>query len=255
RARIAQSFALPPGADKPASPLRDVNQGEACHTDSGFVADQDRENITKTSTLPHDSSPRVTSPAIDEDRKGANRSGDDAPIKGRRLDVGEEAAERVSDDTEEMATILTTVEAATILSSGVAKVSTGSGSIPTVGPSVAEVPTGSDMIPTAGLIFATATVVTPYTRRKGKETMVESETLKKKRYHDNYAKVHKYQSQQRKPWSKKQKRDYYIAVIKSNLGWKVKDFRGMTFKEIEAKFTTVWKQIKNVIHMGLKEEA
>nr|GFC04179.1 hypothetical protein [Tanacetum cinerariifolium] len=32
-------------------------------------------------------------------------------------------------------------------------------------------------------------------------------------------------SQQRKPLTKKQKRDYYIAVIRSNLGWKVKDFR------------------------------
>nr|GFA95954.1 hypothetical protein [Tanacetum cinerariifolium] len=75
------------------------------------------------------------------------------------------------------------------------------------------------------------------------------------KYQDNYAKVHKYQSQQRKPWSKKQKRDYCMAVIKSNLGWKVKDFRGMTFKEIKAKFTTVWKQIKNFIPMSLKEEA
>nr|GEZ46714.1 hypothetical protein [Tanacetum cinerariifolium] len=46
-----------------------------------------------------------------------------------------------------------------------------------------------------------------------------------------------------------------MAVIKSNLGWKVKDFRGMTFEEIEAKFTTVWKQIKNFIPMGSKEEA
>nr|GFD33440.1 hypothetical protein [Tanacetum cinerariifolium] len=35
----------------------------------------------------------------------------------------------------------------------------------------------------------------------------------------------------------------------------VKDFRGMTFEEIEAKFTTVWKQIKNFIPMGSKEEA
>nr|GFA00242.1 hypothetical protein [Tanacetum cinerariifolium] len=74
-------------------------------------------------------------------------------------------------------------------------------------------------------------------------------------YQDNYAKVHKYQSQQRKSWSKKQKRDYYMAVIRSNLGWKVKDFRGMTFKEIKAKFTTVWKQIKNFIPTGSKEEA
>nr|GFD06458.1 hypothetical protein [Tanacetum cinerariifolium] len=38
--------------------------------------------------------------------------GDDAPIKGRSLDEGEEAAERVSDDTEEMATILTSMDAA-----------------------------------------------------------------------------------------------------------------------------------------------
>nr|GEY56512.1 ribonuclease H-like domain-containing protein [Tanacetum cinerariifolium] len=65
--------------------------------------------------------------------------------------------------------------------SGVAKVPTGSGSIPTAGPPTAEVPTGSDVVPTAGPISATATVVTPYTRRKGKETMVESETLKKKK--------------------------------------------------------------------------
>nr|GFD04607.1 hypothetical protein [Tanacetum cinerariifolium] len=46
-----------------------------------------------------------------------------------------------------------------------------------------------------------------------------------------------------------------MAVIRSNLGWKVKDFRGMTFKEIEVKFTTVGKQIKNFIPMGSKEEA
>nr|GEX37584.1 hypothetical protein [Tanacetum cinerariifolium] len=45
RARIAQSSALPPVADEPASPLRDVSEGEACPTDSGFGADQDRANI------------------------------------------------------------------------------------------------------------------------------------------------------------------------------------------------------------------
>nr|GFC07097.1 hypothetical protein [Tanacetum cinerariifolium] len=35
------------------------------------------------------------------------------------------------------------------------------------------------------------------------------------RYQDNYAKVYKFQTQQRRPWSKKQKRDYYMAVIKT----------------------------------------
>nr|GEZ55002.1 hypothetical protein [Tanacetum cinerariifolium] len=118
-----------------------------------------------------------------EDREGvaAERSGDDAPIKGRNLDKGEPVAERVSDDTEEMAIVLTSMDAATVLASGVAEVPTGSGSIPTAGPPAAEVPAGSDVVPTAGLIFATATVVTPYTRRKGKETMVESKTPKKKK--------------------------------------------------------------------------
>nr|GFD56645.1 hypothetical protein [Tanacetum cinerariifolium] len=49
-----------------ASPFGDDSQGEAWPTDSGFEADQDRENITKTSTLPSDSTPRVTSLAVDE---------------------------------------------------------------------------------------------------------------------------------------------------------------------------------------------
>nr|GFA84917.1 hypothetical protein [Tanacetum cinerariifolium] len=40
-ARIAQSSALPTIAEEPASPVRDDSQGEACPTDSGFIADQD----------------------------------------------------------------------------------------------------------------------------------------------------------------------------------------------------------------------
>nr|GFC51054.1 synaptobrevin, longin-like domain protein [Tanacetum cinerariifolium] len=51
RARIAQSSALLPVVDEPASPLRDVSQREPCPTDSGFEADQDRANIDKTSTF------------------------------------------------------------------------------------------------------------------------------------------------------------------------------------------------------------
>nr|GFD45849.1 hypothetical protein [Tanacetum cinerariifolium] len=58
--------ALPTVADEPASPVRDDSQGEACPTDSGFIVDQERATIAKSSTLPHDSAPRVTSPADDE---------------------------------------------------------------------------------------------------------------------------------------------------------------------------------------------
>nr|GEU90404.1 hypothetical protein [Tanacetum cinerariifolium] len=45
------------------------------------------------------------------------------------------------------------------------------------------------------------------------------------KYQDNYSKVYKFQSQQRRPMNKKQKREYYMAMIRNNLGWKVKDFK------------------------------
>nr|GFB00911.1 hypothetical protein [Tanacetum cinerariifolium] len=217
RARIAQSSALPPIADEPASSVRAVSEGEACLTDFGFIADQDRATIAKSSTLPHDTAPRVTSPTIVEgtqeveitklkkrvkileDNQGVigARSANDAPIKGRRLDEeegitgrvssdteeigmdkGEVAFERTNEDTEEMATFLTSMDAATVLAGGI-DVPTGSCSIPTAGPPAVDIYTGSDVVPTASLIVATATVVTLYSRRKGKEVMVESDTPKK----------------------------------------------------------------------------
>nr|GFA75707.1 ribonuclease H-like domain, reverse transcriptase, RNA-dependent DNA polymerase [Tanacetum cinerariifolium] len=58
RTKIAQSLVLSSVTDEPASPLGDNSQCEACPTNSGFVADQDRANIAKTSTLPSDSAPR-----------------------------------------------------------------------------------------------------------------------------------------------------------------------------------------------------
>nr|GFA12759.1 hypothetical protein [Tanacetum cinerariifolium] len=353
RARIAQSSALPPVADEPASPVRDVSQGEACPTDSGFIADQDRATIAKSSTLPHALAPRVTSPAAEEGSMqqsineltalctSLQRSRDDVLIKGRSMDEEEAATERVSDDTEEMATVLTSMDATIVLASGVVDVPTNSESIPTVSTlDEGSVPTSSEEVPTASPVFATATVVTPYRRRKGKEFMVESETPKKQKlqeqidaqiarelkeqlekedqrraeqiarnaeiarihaeeelqsmidgldsnneivakyleeyrqfsselpmerrielindlvkYQDNYTKVYKFQSQQRKSWTKKQKRDYYMAEIRNNLGWKVKDFKGMTFEEVEAKFNSVCKQMEDFIPMGSKEEA
>nr|GFC88176.1 hypothetical protein [Tanacetum cinerariifolium] len=163
RVRIAQSSALPTVADEPASPVRDVSEGEACPTESGFIVDQDRVTITKSSTLPHDSAPRVTSPATDEgsmqetifeltalcsslqrqhsellakfqaqeveiirlkervqvleDRESvaAKQSGDDAPINRRSINKGEAAAERISNDSEEIARVLTSMDAATVL--------------------------------------------------------------------------------------------------------------------------------------------
>nr|GFC57691.1 hypothetical protein [Tanacetum cinerariifolium] len=52
--------------DEPASLSRDDRQGEAFPTVSSLDAGQDRENITKTTALPYESSPRVTSLDGDE---------------------------------------------------------------------------------------------------------------------------------------------------------------------------------------------
>nr|GEV58770.1 hypothetical protein [Tanacetum cinerariifolium] len=64
--RIAQSKAISPAVDEPAFVLRDDRQGKAFPTVSSLDAGQDRENIIKTSALPHESSPRVTSLDTDE---------------------------------------------------------------------------------------------------------------------------------------------------------------------------------------------
>nr|GEX23250.1 hypothetical protein [Tanacetum cinerariifolium] len=282
----------------------DVSQREACSTDSGFIADQDRGIIDKSSTLTHDSAPRVTSPAAVEgtqeveinrlkervkqleERKGvhATNSRYDAPIKGRGMDEGEAATKRVIDDTEEMATVLTSMDAAIVLASGLVYVPTGSRSIPTAStPAEGSVPTGSEEVPTASLVFATATVVTLVTTRKGKEVMVESETPKKQKVQEQIdAQVaRELQEQLEKEDQRKAKqiaRDAEIVRIHAEeelqsmidgldrnnetvakyleeYRWKVKDFRGMTFEEVEAKFNSVWKQMKDFIPMGLKEEA
>nr|GEV74317.1 hypothetical protein [Tanacetum cinerariifolium] len=266
---IAQSKALPTAAYEPASPLGDVIQGEACPTVSGLVAGHDRANIIKTSALPHDTTPRVTSLAVDEgsmqqqlheltdlcthlqrrqtemstkiaaqdleisslkariklledkDKGTAELSGDDAPIKGEFEDRGG--------------------------SSGVQALSVPSVTeIPNVG-----VPTGSGLVPTASPIFTTASVVTPYSRRKGEKIEWINELVK---YQDHHAKILKYQAQQRKLLSKKQQREFYMSVLRSHSGWKTRQFKGMTLEEIREKFIPVWKKIEDFVPMASKKE-
>nr|GFB57533.1 hypothetical protein [Tanacetum cinerariifolium] len=194
---------------EPASPVRDDSQEEACPTDSGFIADQDRETIAKSFTLPHDSAPRVTSPAAEKgsmqqtinelmafctslqrqhsellakfqsqeveiirlkervkvleekDRVIGDKSRDDAPIKGRSNNEGETPAERISNDSKDIARVLTSMDAATVLARE-ANVPTGSSFIPTAGPLATIVSTGSKVGPTASPIVQ---------RRKGKEIL------------------------------------------------------------------------------------
>nr|GEW13557.1 hypothetical protein [Tanacetum cinerariifolium] len=198
--RIAQSKALSPAADEPASLLRDDRQGEAFDTVSSLDAAQDRENIIKNSALPHESSPRVTSLDADDGRLSFLKTKIEEvqslfkrmlQSKGGSMKIGEEvgverSTELGSNDTEEMVNVLSSMEAANILTSGVAAVSVS----PVAGVSTAGVPTVSGLFPT--VIFTTASVVTPYSRRpigisakdKGKEKVVESEVPKKRKFQE-----------------------------------------------------------------------
>nr|GEV90223.1 hypothetical protein [Tanacetum cinerariifolium] len=251
RARIAQSLALSTAVDEPASPLGDGSQGEACLTVSGLVAGQDRANITKTSTLPSDSTPRVTSLAADE----GNQELEILNLKARV---------KLLEDRE---------GGATVLSSGVAEVPTGSGSIPTAGLPATGVPTSSDVSDTpkkkklqeqidvqvareleeemerdAQRINEQIAKDAEITRIHAEEElhmMIDgldrnNETVAKYlqeyhqfaaelpigrrielisdlvKYQDHYAKVLKYQTQQRKPLSRKQQKEFYMSVLKSH---------------------------------------
>nr|GEX99674.1 uncharacterized mitochondrial protein AtMg00810-like [Tanacetum cinerariifolium] len=308
---VTISSSLPPVADETASPLKDVSQGEACLTDSGFVADPDRANITKTSTLPHESTSRVTSLAADEgsigdhrikgqckfleDRQGEGikHSRDDAPIKGRRLDEEEAATERLSSDTKEIrldegeATAKRVVPTAVAVPTATVSTPTGSGVVSTASPT----------IPIVAPIFATAATVTPYTRQKRKEKMVETNTPKKKKRLQEQMDVKFARELEEELERDAQRmneqiaRDAEIARIhaeeelqimidgldRSNetVAKYLQEYhqfatelpiekridlicdldRGMTFEELEAKFTAVWKQVEDFIPMGSKKAA
>nr|GEU85470.1 hypothetical protein [Tanacetum cinerariifolium] len=182
RARIAQSKAFSTAADEPASLLGDDSQGKAFHTVSVLEAGQDK--VIKTSALPHDSTPRVTSLAADEGSMQQQlHELKDLYTRLQRQQI--EMATKVTAQDLEISNLKARIKLQSI--GGVwrqgrkqVEVQAVSVSPVTENPNVG-VPTGSGLVPTASPIFTTDSVVTPYSRRKGKEKMVESDTPKKKK--------------------------------------------------------------------------
>nr|GEW11367.1 hypothetical protein [Tanacetum cinerariifolium] len=200
--RIAQSKALPTAADKHASPLGDDIQREAFPT--GGMQQQLHELTDLCTRLQRQQTEMATKIAAQDleisslkariklleakDKGTAELSGDDAPLKGRSLETGEEAGverstKRGSNDTEELVNVLTSLDGANILTSGVQVVS-----IPHAAEvSNVSVPTGSGLVPTVSAIFTTASVVTPYSRRKGTDIakITRKEPKPDKNRHEN----------------------------------------------------------------------
>nr|GFC12742.1 hypothetical protein [Tanacetum cinerariifolium] len=164
---------------------------------------------------------------------------DDAPIKGKSINEGEAAAERISNDLKDVARVLTSMDAATVLAGGIDIARDVE---------VARIHAEEELQGMIDSLDKSNETIAKYLQEY--QDFASELPLEKRielisdlvKYHDNNSKVHKFQSQQRRPMTKKQKREYYMAVIKSNLGWRFKDFKGMTFEEIEAKFAKVQKQ-------------
>nr|GEU60865.1 hypothetical protein [Tanacetum cinerariifolium] len=141
--------------------------------------------------------------------------------------------------------------AATVLAGGI-DVPTDSGFIPTAGPLLLTFPLALKLFPLlvqlllriqeerAKKLWINETIAKymqeyqDFTSELPLEKRIEliSDLVK---YQKNYSKVYKFQSQQRRPMTKKQKKDFYMTVIRNNLGWKVKDFKGFNLKHEHVK--------------------
>nr|GFA61062.1 hypothetical protein [Tanacetum cinerariifolium] len=202
-----------------------------------------------------------------EDREGvaATHFGDDAPIKGRSINEGEAVAERIRNDSEDWfhshcwspATII----------------STGSEVGPTASPIVKrrkgkEVMVESNTPKKKKLQeHIDAQVARELEEQQEKENMRMNEQIARD---EKVSRIHTEEEIQgmidsldrSNETTSKYLQEYQEFALELPLEkrielirWKVKDFKGMTFEEIKAKFAKVWKQVEDFIPMGSKEEA
>nr|GFD09554.1 hypothetical protein [Tanacetum cinerariifolium] len=131
---------IPPVTQPDITPIRQYTRRERIAQSSTLPSVAQEEEIVKLKDM--------VKVLKDKEDVTATQSGDDAPIKGRSINEGEAAAERISNDSEEVARVLTSMDAATVLARGI-DVPTSSGSIPTAGPPATIISTGSEVGPTA----------------------------------------------------------------------------------------------------------
>ncbi|GJX64604.1 hypothetical protein Tco_0298947 [Tanacetum coccineum] len=169
-----------------------------------------------------------------------------------------------------MANVLSSMRAANILSSrGLKEVfTTASPPVPPVSLFVLTVAATASEKDSTAAVITTTTAVTPYTRRTrasrweyaqaedvlSLEDKIELITELAK-YQKDLAEIKKYQAQQSKLASKTDRRKFYTSVLRSHDGWKTKDFKGMTFEQIEETFIPVWESIQDFVPMDSKLES
>nr|GEU75794.1 hypothetical protein [Tanacetum cinerariifolium] len=274
-----------PGADETAFPTGDVRYGEAFPTDTSLDAGQGMENITKTSAMPHEALLRVTSLG------GGGCSKHRGMDQGEDLLDRDKSADKGSDSTDEMSHVLGTLGAANILASGGLSVATpttrvtrssrgvviGSSSLISANiPSISKKDKGKGKMtepeqPSKEKVYAekefemmiaeldmsneiVAKYLSEYKQAKDRLSNDEKVELINEilMYQRNLAQIKKYQAQQNKPATKTNRRNFYMSILRSNDGWKAKDFKGMTFEQIEEKFILVWGKMQDSVPMNSK---
>nr|GEZ01314.1 hypothetical protein [Tanacetum cinerariifolium] len=154
--RIVQSKAIPTATGEPASLLRDDSHGEAFPTYATITL-RIEGSLYPPAKAATEMALQISAQNLeisnlkariklleDKDKRTAEPTGDDTQIKGRSLETGKEADVSVP---------------------------------PAVEVSNVGVPTGSGLVPTVSAIFTTASVVTPYSRRKEEEMAREDQRL------------------------------------------------------------------------------
>nr|GEW73663.1 hypothetical protein [Tanacetum cinerariifolium] len=231
RDRIAQSLALLTAIDKLASPLGDGSQGEACPTVTGLVAGQDRELTALCTSLQRQHTKmasKIKAQELEvanlkarvkllEDReyRGIAQSGDDAPIKRRSLDEGEEAAKKGSNKTKEMV--------ARELEEEMVRDAQRMNEHITRYAEIARIHAEEELQMMIDGLDRNNETIAKYLQEYhqfatelpiGRRIELISYLVK---YQDNYAKALKFKIQQRKPLSRKQLKDFYMSVLRSHV--------------------------------------
>nr|GEW17291.1 copia protein [Tanacetum cinerariifolium] len=219
--------------DEPASLSRDDRHEEAFPTVSSLVAgmQQRLHELMELCTSLQRKQSQMAGKIKDQDIEISRLKARVKPLEDKERRRADKSTENGRNDTEEMVNMLSSIEAANILSSGGAAFSTAS-----VSPVDVFLTAG---VPTVSVIFTTASVITPYTRRsrgitigslqhmripiisakdKGKEKVTETKVPKKKKLQEQIdaqvaREMEEEFSRENQRLSEQAERDFKIARI------------------------------------------
>nr|GEX45174.1 hypothetical protein [Tanacetum cinerariifolium] len=290
---IAQSKALSPDVDEPASLSRDDRHEEAFLTVSSLDVGQDRENIAKTSTMPHESSPRV--PSLDADEGSMQQrlhelmelctslegvafstasvspadvfptAGVPTPISIPIISAKDKGREKVTEtEVPKKKKLQEQIDAqiAREMKEEFSRENQRLSEQVARDSEIARIQAEEELkLMIEGLDRSNEVIakhLSEYELAKADLSVGEKKELISElvKYQDHLAAILKYQAQQSKPSSKKEQREeFYMSILRSHAGWKTKHFRGMTLEQIKEKFILVWKQWEDFVPMSSKEES